>query len=251
MAEAPTEGGVTGLPYEKLSSFPGSEGALSVVSTWFITIWISSPFDCPGRGGGGGGAGGLFRPSSFTTLSRSNISSGLDDRPSFFLLFWMIPSRILTEAGAASSSSNVIGHASSRFACVEACISSWIPFATIGVELGSSTETERTQAERTSSDDCCATDIRWVKFSSGEPLRVLLPSLDEPPCCKLVNCLSPSSRIDSARLRLSMFTARFTSFSITSQTESDTGESSSIKSRFCRMLNRFTPWGLLLTYEYR
>ena len=119
------------------------------------------------------------------------------------------------------------------------------------MELCLSLGTESKQAERTSSEDCSARDIRCpIKLSSGELLRsVLFWPLTESPFSKPISSFSPASNNDSTRVALSMFTARLTSFSITSHTKSDTGESSSMRSRFCKILNRFTPCGLLLTYK--
>ena len=109
--------------------------------------------------------------------------------------------------------------------------------------------TESKQAERTSSEDCSATDIFCpVTLSSEElPRSVLFWPLKESLFSKPISSFSPDSNNDSTRVALSMCTARLTSFSITSHTESDTGESSSMRSKFCKILNRFTPCGLLLT----
>ena len=232
-----------------------------------------STLDCSVTAGEDGDEERLDKPGSIATLSRSISSQELGDATSpsispsddlesvslligldltaTFLLFCMIPSSIWTDEDEGASSKNVTGATSSNAVSHN---DAWICSTTAlwsAVKVSCRSGTDIRQAERTSSIECSATDIRCsIRLSSEESLRsVLLCCLVADLSSKPISSFSPTSNSDSARGMDSMCTARLTSFSITSQTESDTGESSSIRSRFCKMLKRFTPWGLLLTYE--
>ena len=197
----------------------------------------------------------LTTPSSIATLSRSRRTSSphdpssdafllRDDLETLSLLLCMAPSRIWADDEVDSSSEKFIGQAPSRAISVhEALISSKTSFL-FALKLSPPFETDSKWADLTSSDDCCAIDILCI-FSRGEWGRPVFGVIVIEP----ISSFSPVSNSDSALVVLSIFTARFTIFSITSHTESDTGESSSIRSKFCKMLKRFTPCGLLLTWR--